>query len=173
MKQEVEDQVLKVVEANLPAAVGKTLQKRLEKIETLEEDLSTLKEELDEEKYERKELKKILEKTQSERDELRVRDIEVTKLEERLKEVKADLISREGNLEVDQMRIRLEASESKCAAIYDLTDRVFRNHVVRETVVKDIQGDSEYGTDKNGYTWNKEQQERGTIDTTRSSEDEE
>lgn len=172
MKQEIEDQVLKVVEANLPAAVGKTLQKRLEKIETLEEELESAKEELKDEKSKGEELRKSLVKAEAEGVKLRTRDEEVAKLEETLKKKKANLISRENNLEVDQMRIRLEASESKCAAIYGLTDRVFRNHVVRETVVKDIKGDSEYGTDKNGYPWSKEQQERGTIDTTTTTEDE-
>lgn len=178
--EKLQEAIEKAINDNLPKAQGTLLQKRLSEADDFEEEISDLKETIEEHGFYEKELNKEINDLESRLEKLETKiekDKDLVKQNKATKKandewVKSLQLQQQGlDLQLVQQELQL-VRESK-EEIKALTDRVFRNHTIRETVMKNITGSvsTTYNAQGMCETQNNGDQ-NGTITTTKTSEDE-
>ena len=138
MKQDekLQEAIERAVNESLPKTAGKLLQDRLNRADEMEVEISNYKEsELA--------LKRKIQRLEGEVEELKGREKEVKDKESKADALLAENNERSAKLDKKEDRLELEMVKKELALvkesrteIKDLTDRVFRNHTVRESVIK-------------------------------------
>jgi hypothetical protein len=173
LDKEMQEGILRIVEESMPKKVGATLAKRLEQADQLEEDYKELLKDKNEYVKRFENSKKEILNLEEIVSEFRKEASDVSDQKKANEKMKFELEAKERNLELELMKVKLEAAQSSKNDIFNLTDRVFRNHTVRETVMKSTIPDriNQYDPNSCQYIDIPTGTESGTITTTKESED--
>lgn len=122
MDKNMQQQILKTIEDNLPAQVGNILQERLAKLDRLERENTGEKLKMAEEKI--REFNKQIEKYENLKTELDSKELDLKRREDELKL----------QTEINRVTIRYE---QKIAGVYkDVNEKILDNRTIRETIHK-------------------------------------
>jgi hypothetical protein len=136
LNKKTQDSILSIIKDQMPQHVGGALSERLKQADQMEKDLEDAKRmndhlvkqslEIDREIYK---LKEIIESFEG-------REKDIVSAEKSNFTRSLELDAKDRDLEMQLLKRELELTKESRTEIHDLTDRVFRNHVVRETVMK-------------------------------------
>lgn len=116
----LEQQILSIIEAQLPEATAGVLKSYLKDSENLKEENQNLKNKINELENKRKDL--ILENSN-----LSTRVVVLQNNQETIEKREKEVSEKEINLEINNLKIKLESQEKITEAIYSLVEKVFRN----------------------------------------------
>ena len=122
MDKNMQQQILKTIEDNLPAQVGNILQERLAKLDRLERENTEEKLKMAEEKI--REFNKQIEKYENLKTELDSKELDLKRREDELK------------LQTEINKVTI-GYEQKIAGVYkDVNEKILANRTIRETIHK-------------------------------------
>jgi len=128
---ELNEQIKKIIEENLPKQLGETLQKRLNELEKVESDLKDLKILYDDNVKTIKNLQKELADVKGT---LAIKENFIKENEDHYKKVS----KRDQELEVEVLKIKLAESEKRSDEMKGLVSSVFHSPVYREHISKSL-----------------------------------
>lgn len=177
LNQETQNSILEIIQKEMPQHVGGALAERLEQADKADKELKGLKKDYDN-------LHTLYKERESDLNDARAKVLDFEAREESIKTKELivenrlkELDGKERALELEMLKKELEYSKQAKADIYNLTDRVFRNHTVRETVMKNTHAQTCPQYADNGTYLGEQVVPNGGLvgeeTTTRTSEDQE
>ena len=140
LDKELQEGVLKLIEENYPKKVGSILSKRLTQADETERELERVIKDKNMYVKRAEEARKDIEALQNEIGTFKDREASIKANEAQIESRTLQLDNKERELEMKLLQKELELTKESKNDIFKLTDRVFRNHTVRETVMKNVIG---------------------------------